>query len=752
MHACLPDTDMGHDGDHGHGCTDAEETASVGHVIARLAVLELRTRAAVARRRAEQPGPQDPRFRGLHLGDDDIDRLLAATPLRGVADEPATAQLLADVEGAADLAEQRGERLRLRELARSFGLDELDVDLLLAAAAPDVDARFERLYAYLHDDVSRRRVSVGLALELARASPFSAPARSRCAAGARLGAAGLVVIDEPSRPLLSRELRVPDRVVAHLLGDGDDAVDPAVAPVVTPALTAASGAAPPISVASAARLTYLRDLDGTAEPAAIAAALAEHGVPSLAIDVDRVVIQPDPAATLRLVTREARLSGRVIVAGPIDALAERDLAALRLLAEAPCRVVLVGRMTWEPRWSWAVPHTALATPLSREQAIAAWSARLDDAERDGGGLDDAALASLADRYRLGPGQIERAVTAGRAAARARGGELTIDALRAGARAQNAAGLERFAVRIEPAVSWDDLVLPAATITELRHVASRARHEHVVVASWGVRPPGRRRRGSIVLFAGDSGTGKTMAAEVLAADLGLDLYQVNLATVIDKYIGETEKNLERILAEADGVNGVLLFDEADALLGKRSEVSDAHDRYANIEVAYLLQLLDSFEGIAVLTTNLRANLDEAFTRRLDAIVDFPVPGEGERLRLWRHALGPGAPLGPDVDLPFCASSFRLTGGSIRAIAVSAAFLAAAAQRPVSMSDLIRATRREYRKLGRLCTASEFGPHLHDDDGPDAGADAPVAGRGVESSSAAVPAGAPQRARSGTASGR
>src|SRR5919199_6224849 len=158
--------------------------------------------------------------------------------------------------------------------------------------------------------------------------------------------------------------------------------------------------------------------------------------------------------------------------------------------------------------------------------------------------------------------------------------------------------------------------------ELRELAARARHRERVLTDWGMRPGGGRGRGITALFAGDSGTGKTMSAEVVAGSLGLDLYTVNLATVVDKYVGETEKNLERIFGEAAGVNGVLLFDEADAIFGKRSEVRDAHDRYANIESAYLLQRMETFDGLAILATNLRANLDEAFTRRLDVVVDFP----------------------------------------------------------------------------------------------------------------------------------
>ncbi len=218
----------------------------------------------------------------------------------------------------------------------------------------------------------------------------------------------------------------------------------------------------------------------------------------------------------------------------------------------------------------------------------------------------------------------------------------------------------------------------------------------------------RGAGLTALFAGDSGTGKTLSAEVVAAGLGLDLYLIDLSTVVDKYIGETEKNLDRIFSEADRVNGVLLFDEADAIFGKRSEVKDARDRYANVEIAYLLQRMERFDGLAILTTNLRANLDEAFLRRLDAIVDFPLPDEEERLSLWRLHLRPGLPVAPDLDIAFLAGSFRVSGGSIRNICVSAAYLAAAEDRPVAMADLVRATEREYDKLGRLTVAAEFGP--------------------------------------------
>jgi SpoVK/Ycf46/Vps4 family AAA+-type ATPase len=283
----------------------------------------------------------------------------------------------------------------------------------------------------------------------------------------------------------------------------------------------------------------------------------------------------------------------------------------------------------------------------------------------------------------------------------------VEDLRAGARAQNAGGLERLARRRVPRVGWADLVLPAEAVAHLRELAARAEHRDRVLDDWAMG--GSRGRGITALFAGESGTGKTMAAEVLAGELGVDLYTIDLATVVDKYVGETEKNLDRIFGEAEGVHGILFFDEADALFGKRSEVRDAHDRYANIEVAYLLQRMESFDGIAILATNLRANIDDAFTRRLDAAVDFPMPDEEHRRRLWEQCLGPLVPRSDDLDLDFCADAFELSGGNIRNIAVAAAYLAAADDRLVEMRDLIRGTHREYRKLGRLIDVSEFGPY-------------------------------------------
>ena len=267
-------------------------------------------------------------------------------------------------------------------------------------------------------------------------------------------------------------------------------------------------------------------------------------------------------------------------------------------------------------------------------------------------------------------------------------------------------IDRLARRVRPERTWDDLVLPADQLAQLKELAARYRNRATVYGGWGFRPA--PSAGVVALFAGPSGTGKTLAAEILAGDLALELYKLDLAAVVSKYIGETEKNLDQVFDAAAAGNVVLFFDEADALFGKRTEVSDAHDRYANLETAYLLQRLESYDGVVVMATNLSKNIDTAFLRRLHAMVEFPVPEEAERHRLWERNLMPGAPVN-DVDLDFLAHQFTLTGGSIRNAALTAAFLAAEAGTPITMATLVLGLSREFQKLGRLVPATDFGPY-------------------------------------------
>jgi AAA+ superfamily predicted ATPase len=671
-------------------------TASLEHVLARLALVEARVRRAVALRRSHDPAPDDP-FRGLYLSDEAVDRLLASRA-DILAPEDVEAARLAEVEA------QATPDLRLRRLANAFGLAPLDIEVLLIATMPDIDARFEQLYGYLNDDVTQRRASVGLALALCGVPAASAAARVRFTADSPLVSGGLMVVEDHDRPLLSRALRVPDRVVAHLLGD--DRPDPLLAGVLTrppPPIVADTSALERGLVAGVGLVYLCEHIDACGTAMACAAAHAV-GRRSLVLDPQWLVRSPEADQLAAIAVREARLTDAVLVCPRADLLVEhRDVA--RRLATGGATVVFAGTVHWDPLWSSA-PPLLIDVPLATAgQRSALWLDCLGDQLAPG--TDPAAATA---QFVLSPQQVFDAVGFARLQAEARGAVITEADLVRGARAQNTVGLTRLARRIEPAVSWEDLVLPEPTVGQLREIAIRARHRNRVIDEWRMRPGGGRGRGVAVLFAGDSGTGKTMSAEVIAADLGLDLYTVDLSSVIDKYVGETEKNLERIFSEAAGVNAVLFFDEADAIFGKRSEVRDAHDRYANIESAYLLQRMESFDGLAILATNLRANLDEALTRRLDLIVDFPLPDAELRRTLWDRCLGQRIPRAPDLDLEFCAIAFELSGGNVRSAVITAAYLAARDNRAVRTEDLVTGIYREYRKLGRLTLESEFGHYL------------------------------------------
>jgi SpoVK/Ycf46/Vps4 family AAA+-type ATPase len=284
--------------------------------------------------------------------------------------------------------------------------------------------------------------------------------------------------------------------------------------------------------------------------------------------------------------------------------------------------------------------------------------------------------------------------------------LTNDDLFAASRAHSNQNLTHLATKIQPRYTWEDIILPEDTLSQLHEMVNMVKHRPTVYDDWGFDRKLALGKGLSALFAGSSGTGKTMSADIMAGVLGLDLYKIDLSTVVSIYIGETEKNLDRIFTEAATSNAILFFDEADAIFGKRSEVKDSHDRYANIEISYLLQRMEMYDGVVILATNLRANLDEAFTRRLHFVVEFPFPEAADRERIWQVNFPVETPLTPDVDFKLLAERFRIPGGNIRNIILSAAFLAAEEKQTVGMKQLLHASQREYQKLGRLIDEKLF----------------------------------------------
>ncbi|MEV6762509.1 ATP-binding protein [Streptomyces sp. NPDC051105] len=640
----------------------------VAPLLARLSGLRDRAAALVAHRSAGDPTATDP-LRGLYLSEEAVRYFL----------RPETPTELPSLEE--DFAD------RLAELAGRLRLTPLDTTILLIALAPDLDRTFEPLYGYLNDDVGRRRATIALALDLYGIPAHLAQARARFHPTAPLTALGLLIVEEPERPFLSRSLRVPDRVLSHLLGD--DTPDPVLAGHLrAPSYDGETGAEEDEEfvrrlagrIAAGPLFGYLRERREGEGLGCATAALRLAGV--------EVLHYTGPEEHVAEVLREARLGGRAVL---VDVAQPREFAR-KLSGSGDVTALITSPRPYDPQWCEHRDPLVLEVPSRRGAPVDAWAAVLPDTS----GFD---LAATVAPYHLGGDGLARAARAAQALAAFDGTPLTAAHLRLAARQQSASGLEQHARRIRPAVDWRDLVLPERPLTELRELALRARHRDRVLGDWRLSAGGGRGRGVLGLFAGESGTGKTLSAEVVAAELGLDLYVVQLSSVVDKYVGETEKNLERIFTEADRTDAVLLFDEADAVFGKRSEVKDAHDRYANLESAYLLQRLEAFDGIALLTTNLRANIDEAFTRRLDLVIDFPFPDEEQRLALWRHGLV-HVPSEPDIELGPLARDFELSGGAIRSAVVTAAYFAAGCGEPVTAANLLEGARREYRKAGRL----------------------------------------------------
>lgn len=712
--------------------------SSLEHVLAELERVDRLIQAQVVRARQMHGSPDE--FQGLYIPEEEVDALLAQpaglprwalgcnTP-RSDEIEAALEQLATDITRRKTASIRRGIRLRLVELARLFELTPFDTDALLICLAPEIDLRYERLYAYLQDDVTKKRPSVDLVLNLLSPS-FEAKlaARGRFLAPAPLIHHHLVTLfDDPSQPhppLLSKYLKVDERIAAYLLDS--DALDPRVRAYAArgTAQTGLDDLLLPADLkgrlASLVRdkaeglILYFQGPYGVGKQTTAEALCREQGQGLLVVDGERLVEAGQEAFQMvaRLACREALLQGDALYWDRFDALLADErrawlLALLAELASRPGLTFLAGQATWEPAdalQSKTFVRVDLPRPGYAER-LSLWATSL---EGNPGGAD-ADLAAVAARFRFSGGQIRDAAATARNLARWRdpeNGHVTATDLYAASRLQSNRKLADLAHKISPHYTWPDIVLPADRMAQLRELCNTVKYRGQVYDGWGFDRKLALGKGLNALFAGPSGTGKTMAAEIIAHELGLDLYKIDLSTVVSKYIGETEKNLARIFAEAETSNAILFFDEADALFGKRSEVRDAHDRYANIEIAYLLQKMDEYEGVVILATNLRKNMDDAFVRRMHFTVEFPFPVEADRRRIWEQIWPAETPRSPELDLPLMAQRFELAGGSIRNIAVAAAFLAADDGREVTMGHLLRATRREYQKMGKIMEETAF----------------------------------------------
>jgi AAA+ superfamily predicted ATPase len=673
-------------------------------------ILERATRAADA---AHTGKPSTDPYRGLYISSEDVEKLLAREP---------GAPLLA----GQDTAEKAVEFPRLHHLAERFGLCAFDQDVVLLALAPEVDLRYERLYAYLHDDITRRRPTVDLATQLLCAErEAKLAARARFAPDAPLIRHRVLILQpDPAYaqpPLLAQYLKLDDAIVRYLLGELS--VDSRLAgwvdrrqpdeesPVAIPGI--------PLDrlemVCRAARTdhqpvrVYFAGPPQTAKRQAAQALAFRLSAPLLYATAARMPsTSPEFEDALDVLFRDAWLDDAVVCVDGFDDLQSGPasrLESFRRHAEKFSGILIVGgEGDTKPRdWDGS---TVTFGGLDYAARLSRWREEIRGAHLPQ--PDTAQLSDLAALHRLNSEQIRSAVSAVAGQTGLQGSEPTGQDLFDAAREQGRRDLGPLAQRVHPVYGWKDLVLPPDRCAQLREIANQARYRHIVLGQWGFDSRLSLGKGLSALFAGPPGTGKTMAAEVIATDLHLDLYKIDLSQIVSKYIGETEKNLSKVFREAAAGSSILFFDEADALFGKRSEVKDAHDRYANIEVAYLLQKIDEYDGLCILATNLRENLDSAFTRRLTFIVDFPFPDEASRKRIWESIWPAATPRSRDLDLGYIATQFKLSGGSVKNVALAAAFLAAVdPSREVRTSHIVHAARREFEKGGRSMTRAELG---------------------------------------------
>ncbi|WP_405578177.1 ATP-binding protein [Streptomyces sp. NBC_01092] len=590
----------------------------------------------------------------------------------------------------------------LDALVACFGLTTFERDLILLAAADELDPTTAARCAAACGDPQRAYPTFSLAL-----AALAEPHWSALTPVAPLRRWRIAELDDESRLTTSR-LRLDERILHFLLGSPyldarlhgrlrrtsvpeqlPPSYDLAASRVAEGWTTGASPDAPLLVEVTGG------DLRSRADIAAAGAARSGLGVYSMGAED----IPTDPAERDRLARlwqREAILLPAALLVEVGDLDRDQRAATEAFLAGAAVPVVVSSE---DPLRSDR-PHGArVAVPrLDEEEQVELWGQAMHPIAD----LDEVELRSLVAQFQLPPHVIRSAA----ATVRRRLPYEDLDAAQLAWRAgleEARIGMDELGRRIEPEAAWGDLVLHDRQTNVLREIVAHVRQRATVHQEWGFAGTLRRGLGVTALFAGGSGTGKTLAAEVMAKELGLDLFIVDLSQVVSKYIGETEKNLRRVFDAAERGGALLLFDEADALFGKRSEVKDSHDRYANLEVSYLLMRMEAYRGLAILTTNMKKALDTAFLRRIRFVVDFPFPAEHERAEIWRRVLPSRAPV-KDIDTDLLAQ-LTVAGGSIRNIALSGAFLAAEEGDRLQMRHMLAAARTEYQKLERSLTPGE-----------------------------------------------
>lgn len=622
----------------------------------------------------------------------------------------------------------------LVNLSERFKLTNFEEQVLIICLAVELERKYEKIYAYLQDDITCKKPSVDLILKLLCCNDeVKIAARSFFNQDATLIKHKIIILENPSNPLISRFLKLDDHITEYLLGNGQfdrrltdfasciwpQSNTSSVSKLTNPKLVLTEQQWQSILSFKQPIIINFHGPTGSGKKFQVQIICAQLQLTLIMVDLLALIngVSSDLVEILELVRRESILHRAVVCLDNYQCLYEKNEKnalylnkVCQLLNHLEPVTFLTGTVPFERSnlktttifvdYYFSVPETSERIDLwqlfAQNYSVASW----------------VNFKEIASKYNFTPGQIKKSLETGFHLAVKTDPENPIinsNEIYTACQLHSDHDLRRLARKLQPKSTFADIVLPDEQLEQLQEICNQLQYYNLIFDEWGFNQKLSLGKGITVLFSGAPGTGKTMAAEIIANELKLEIYKIDLSQVISKYIGETEKNLGAIFDSAVNSNAILFFDEADALFGKRAEVKDAHDRYANIETGYLLQRMEDYSGIIILATNLSQNMDEAFLRRIRFTVDFPFPTAVQRECIWKRIFPKQTPLSPELDFAFLGERLKIAGGSIKNIALNAAFYAAKEETSVSMVHILRAVKREYRKIGKTFIASEFEPY-------------------------------------------
>ena len=677
-------------------------------------------------------------YQGIYISDEEVDSLLNPNGQNSLNENDKSINNLKRnlIHFESKIAQKKikssenGVKLRLSFLANIFDLSPFELDCILVCLAPALDLKYEKLYAYLNDDVTKKLPTVNLVLNLLCNSPKDRiHCRRHFDTSEHLFNNNLIdFTGETPGNILSQFIKLDDRIINYILGFNfiDTNIEPYTR-IIEPhekldELVLQDKLKNQIDniIGSYSRNTsqernykyILEGFYGSGKKTIVNAICNQLGIKLLVVDIKTLItLETDFEYLISTTIRESLLQGSSLYIDNFESLYYEDVKNVlyrnilfNKLAEFEGLTFISSKIPVEiiegqnnlvkiiiPRLNFSMRKQLWETFLSNQ-------------------IDEKDIYAISNKFKFTPGQIKDAIKSGERFAVLEGHQdMSLEDLYRGCKDQSDQKLSVLAKKIKPHYKWEDIILPKDKKEQLLELMYYIKNKNIVYDDWGFDNRLSLGKGLNVSFSGSSGTGKTMAAEVIASELDLDIYKVDLSMVVSKYIGETEKNLSKIFDAAEESNAILFFDEADALFGKRSEVRDSHDRYANIEISYLLQKMEENQGIVVLATNLSENIDDAFLRRMHFKIDFPFPSEESRLDIWKTLIPEKAPISDDINFDFLAHNFQVSGGNIKNIIVNAAFYAAQDSGVINMGHMIQSIRREYQKIGKLYSETDFGDY-------------------------------------------